>query len=542
VASELAPAAPRSSVRVLARAPYLRNLAAVVLLGTASVALIDYLFKVEAVRKFGHGDDLLRFFAIYYAATSLVTFVVQTSSSRFALDRVGLALPATIPSVALIAGSVSALLSPGFAAMTATRGSEAVLRGSLFRSAYELFFTPIPFAEKRAAKSIIDVGADRAGDAVGGGAVLLIRTFAPAAQSVMILMVAIVSSTVALLVATRLRRGYIDSLESSLVRQAVELDLSDVYDKTTRDTVTRFLPTRQVASRLASAEGRTLARGSPAGADIDPQIERIMRLWFRDREQVLKVLRDPGGVTSALVPHVIPLLAWDAVSTEAIAALQKTADAHVGALTDALTDPGEDFATRRRLARVFSACTSQRAADGLMLGLDDLRFEVRFQCGRSLAAVLEKNSLIRIEKERVFGVVLREVTVGQKVWESHRLLDAPDARESASYVDEFVRARAGQSLAHVFTLLSLVLPREPIQVAFRGLHTEDLNLQGTALEYLEGVLPRAIRERLWPFLEDNRAPDRTRRSADEVRADLMQANQSIVLNLEQMKRAKNAPS
>ncbi len=47
-----------------------------------------------------------------------------------------------------------------------------------------------------------------------------------------------------------------------------------------------------------------------------------------------------------------------------------------------------------------------------------------------------------------------------------------------------------QSLAHVFTLLSLVLPREPLQIAFRSLHADDRQLRGTALEYLEGVFSR----------------------------------------------------
>src|SRR5438477_3882500 len=50
---DLAPAAPQSGLRVLAEAPYLRNLAALVLLGTVSATLVDYLFKVEAVRSFG---------------------------------------------------------------------------------------------------------------------------------------------------------------------------------------------------------------------------------------------------------------------------------------------------------------------------------------------------------------------------------------------------------------------------------------------------------------------------------------------------------
>ena len=38
------------------------------------------------------------------------------------------------------------------------------------------------------------------------------------------------------------------------------------------------------------------------------------------------------------------------------------------------------------------------------------------------------------------------------------------------------------------------------------LHTSDPVLRGTALEYLEGVLPPDIRDRLWPFLGDSPAP------------------------------------
>ena len=71
-----------SGWRVMAEAPYLQGLATLVLLGATGAALVDYLFKVEAVKVFGRGDTLLRFFAIYYAATSVMAFVIQTSASR----------------------------------------------------------------------------------------------------------------------------------------------------------------------------------------------------------------------------------------------------------------------------------------------------------------------------------------------------------------------------------------------------------------------------------------------------------------------------
>ena len=154
-----------------------------------------------------------------------------------------------------------------------------------------------------------------------------------------------------------------------------------------------------------------------------------------------------------------------------------------------LINPSQDFAVRRRLARVFSVCVSQRAVDALMRGLEDSRFEVRFQCGRSLSTVQQTNPLVRIDRDGILEVILREMAVSRSVWESRRLLDELESQDGTSPVDDFVRDRAGQSLAHVFTLLSLVLPREPLRIAFLGLHAADQQLQGTALEYLEGVLP-----------------------------------------------------
>ena len=132
--AELTPEPAWSGVRVLAETPYLRHLALLVLLGTASAALIDYVFKAQAVAALGTGESLLRFFGVYYAIVSLVTFAVQTSTSRFALERFGLAFTTATPSIALFAGGLGAFAMPGLASAIVARGSESVFRGSLFRS------------------------------------------------------------------------------------------------------------------------------------------------------------------------------------------------------------------------------------------------------------------------------------------------------------------------------------------------------------------------------------------------------------------------
>jgi len=475
---------------------------------------------------------------------SLLAFVVQSVSAPLVLERLGLAVTTATPSLALVLGGLGALVFPGLGGAIAARAGESTLRSSLFKTGYEIFFTPIASHDKRAAKSIIDVGFDRLGDAIGGGLIQLLIMLPSASQYVALMAAAIGCSAIAVAVAQRLSRGYIHTLERSLLDRAVELELSDVGDITTRTVMMRTiraprpnLPRPTTDTRSQGSDTRPQGEGTvrvPTPVN-DPELREIVALRSRNRDAVLQVLRADEGLPAALIPHVIPLLAWDPVAEDAVRALRKVAEERVGELVDALLDPNQPFASRRRLARVFSVCVSQRAVDGVLLGLEDLRFEVRFQCGRSLASIVEKNPRIRIDKERVFDVVRREVAVGRPVWESHRLLDTVEA-DARSFVDEFLKDRAGQSLAHVFTLLSLVLPTAPLQIAYRGIHTDDPGLRGTALEYLEGVLPPDIRDRLWPFLSDRPRKQSDSRARDQILADLLRSNESIMLNLEELRR------
>jgi hypothetical protein len=86
-------------------------------------------------------------------------------------------------------------------------------------------------------------------------------------------------------------------------------------------------------------------------------------------------------------------------------------------------------------------------------------------------------------------------------------------------------------------MLALILPRQPLRVAFRGLYTDDSQLRGTALEYLEATLPDEIRRALWPFLEDHRPRRETPRASETVLRELLESHQSIVVNLEKLRGA-----
>jgi hypothetical protein len=467
----------RSALGRVAGAPHLRDLAALVLLGTTSAALLEYLFKARAVDTFGPGDNLLRFFAVYYAGVSLVTLVLQALSTRPVLERFGLGLAASTPSIAVLTGSLANLVVPGFGSLLVARGSESALRASWFRAGYELFYTPMPLVEKRAAKALIDVGVDRAGDALGGALIRVVMLFGPAAQSSTILGLAMAGSVAAVIAAARLHGWYVVTLEGSLMRQGRGRGRPAMADESIRHRVAglhgRQRPTHL---RLLDTAAATTTRIPSSGdenqtrAALDPDLRDIQALRSRDRRQAIEVLCRERGLSGALIHHAIPLLGVNALADHALFALCKVAEEHVGELTDALLDPTTEPVVRRRLARVFAVCVSQRAADALLAALEDGRFDVRFQAARSLAAIRGKNPRVTVDRERVHAAVLR--------------------------------AAHGDQLAYVFELLALVLPAEPLHAAFHGLHADDPQLRGTALEYLEGVLPSSLRQRLWPaFLQ-----------------------------------------
>ena len=87
------------------------------------------------------------------------------------------------------------------------------------------------------------------------------------------------------------------------------------------------------------------------------------------------------------------------------------------------------------------------------------------------------------------------------------------------------QGRAQRNLEHVFTLLSAVLPREPLQVAFHGIRSADVALRSLAVEYLDGVLPEPLRAKLWALVDAAPRPTAERPPPKEVLEELRRSAQ-----------------
>jgi len=527
----------RSGLKALARSPYLRGLVTLVLLVTVSEGFLDLVLKSRAASALGR-EELLPFFALFYAVTSIFTLAVQVVASRLTLEKLGPARTAAFLPAGVAVASAGALAAPGLSTAVLARGGESVLSNSLFRGGYEVLFTPVSAREKRAVKPLADVGAARVGDLIAAGIAQAVLAVSMLHAPAILTALALVVSIAAIVAAIRLNGGYVRSLERGLRSRAIELDLSEVRDATTRSIMLKTLGPLEMSRILPPGEGgESPARRPPE----PPQANRISDLRSRDPDQVRRSLREER-LTAALVPEAMSLLAWDDVAREAIEALRRAGPEAIEPLISGLLDPREEFVIRRRVPLVLAEHRDPRSVAGLARGLGDRRFEVRYRCGRGLSHLTELDPSLTVAPAVVYQAVLREVETGAGVWEGRRLLDQLDDEPWSPVVDDVIRERADKSLEHVFTLLALVLPRQPLRIAFRALYVKDEFLRGTALEFLESALPPEIRKPLWPHLEDRR-PRRPPavRPTEETLAQLLRSSDSIVLQLDELKRKGPGP-
>ncbi len=515
----------QSAREAFRQAPFLVNLAVLVVLGTMSAALLDFLFKSAAAGTYGKGPALTRYFAIFYTANQVLSFAVQTFLTPVALKRLGIGRTVLWHPAAVAFGAGASLFFPQWLMAPFARSLELILRGSFLRSGYELFFTPVPPREKRAVKTFIDVGCDRMGDALGAAVLQFLLVWGAQRAVIPILLAAAAFAAVGIWITVRMDGAYAKVLEHGLLSRAVALDKGDAQDSTTLSVLVRTS-----SFRGGVAPPPKPAAPAPAAVGADPVLARLADLRSGDPKRIQAAFRADLPYDPALVPLAIRLLAWDEVFEWARAFLLLHAHRAVGQLVDALLDVDQDFAVRRRVPHLLAYTSSQRAVDGLMPALEDSRFEIRFNTSRALDFLHRMSDGLHFDGAALMQAVERELSISRSVREGRRLLDHRDQNDSQYwFLDEVLRDRADKSLEHVFSLLAVLLPIEPLKVAFRALHSEDRLLRGLGLEYLESNLSGKIVAQLRGLAEP--ALNAPPRPAQEVLNDLMASHQSILLNL-----------
>jgi hypothetical protein len=525
---------PRGNIQLIWNSPHLRTIALIVFIATAATTLIDYQFKELARAQYPSQADLTGFFGAFYGWTGGIALVVQLLVAGRIMASTGIAAGLAVTPMLVLMGSAGVLLAPGLLLIMMVRGADYSLRKSLFRPMVELLYVPLPSLLRRRTKTFVDSVVDSLAEGFGAAMVFFWVTL-PGLPSRFLSLFVILFAALFIYLSGRMGRQYFATIVQRLKEEADAERLGEFSSSPARDllsgTFTRVNIT-PILEELGMADGEdsSVAATADEKGEVSRPDDIFARLKSPHEQNVLAALREFKAWDAEHVPDLTRLLARDSLYDQVVAVLRGLGEAALPHLVGILCSEDADFVIRRRIPAILAGTGGPAADDALLDVLTGDRFEVRYRAALALVR-RRKAGLPPSQREwraRVWHAIRLEVKRERPLWELQKLLDGFDNPDDDLVVKR-VGVRGELSLEHTFRMLTLVLEPQPVRAAFQGIILEDEHLKSFALEYLERVLPPAIRRRLWLFIGDvsEYKKQKEMRSLDEVVSDLISTRATL---------------
>jgi AAA family ATP:ADP antiporter len=293
--------------RLVAGSPYLKAIAALILISALTTTVAGWQFKAIAKSAVPNTDDLAMFFGTFNMIAGLMSLLLQLLLTGRVLRTMGVGPALFIVPTAMLMGSAGVFLLGTLVAAAALKASDQVLRYSIDKATVELLYLPVSSAHTFRVKSFIDTVVYRLGDASGGLLVLLFAAVLgwPPARVSLVAIVLIGGWMVAAFVA---RRQYVENLRASIHQHRVdhERQLMPVLDRDTTQLISSRLKgnSREIAYALSLFEMSRDRKIHPAVRGLlhheQPEIrQQAVRLLARAgdatvKPEVEKLVRDPN--------------------------------------------------------------------------------------------------------------------------------------------------------------------------------------------------------------------------------------------------------
>ena len=532
------------AARTTWREKHLRLMAGIIFVATTVMTLVDFQFKDLAQERLSDGSELAAFLGAFYGAAGFLALLLQVFLAGRLLERRGVGFSLGVPAVILLLGGGGVLLYPTLAAATALRGADYVLRKSLFRPTMEVLFVSVPTRFRRLTKTFVDSLVDSAAE--GFGSLVIIVWLSVLHLPDGGLMFLVIALCLVYLSLTRLmNRSYFRTITDRLQEEVGRTRAAGDEETAPREgdgadqdihltgNLLRATFTNLDLSHLRDeyAPPETTGKHPEPSSQTQELETRILAELAGDNDaQVLRTLGELDTLQPEHLDLAIRLMARDGTFKAVARVLCKFSEQTVPGLAKILRDEKTDFVIRRRIPEILASVGGAEADDALLDVLTDNRFEVRYRAAVALLSRRRKGLPLsgRDWSILVWHAVSLEVRKDRPLWELQRLLDDFEV-EDDDLITLKVGVRGELSLEHTFRLLSLVLDPEQVRAAYHGVIFDDPELKSFALEYLEMVLPRSIRERLWFFIGDVSEQRRKQQSRplNNVVADMMVTGQTL---------------
>jgi len=246
---------------------------------------------------------------------------------------------------------------------------------------------------------------------------------------------------------------------------------------------------------------------------FEPQLRLL--LHDTDAEVARHAVAAVGALRKRLlVPDVLERLCEPLLVPDAVEALAAFGDAIVGTLRDYLADPGAPRPMRREIPEVLLRIGSAGAQVVLVDNLSDRDAHIRFRIITALNKLRQAHPMRRVDIRLVETVLSAEI-IG--LYRSHQVLGALQRHVAArEVVTEAMRDAIRHETERIFRLLKVLYPAADMHSAYVGLQSDNPVVHDNALEFVEAVLNRELRELLVPLLDSAITVDQRVQLADQI--------------------------
>jgi len=292
--------------------------------------------------------------------------------------------------------------------------------------------------------------------------------------------------------------------------------VGDFEDYSIQASLAAFLARPGPAQHIETAQiilQRMVGEGGPAGVRVRAEAARVIgmspdvfdrelrRLLEDDAFEVAReAIRAAGRLGKrTLVLRLIDRIAEPPLTDEVVASLASMGDRVVPALREYFASREGAPALRRELPAVLQAIGTPAAQAVLVEHLLDADTTTR------LRVVAALNKLVQLHPSRPFDRAIVETALAAEITGHYRsyqvLATMGGALDGAEPVEQAVRDSLVQESERIFRLMKILYPAHDLHSAFVGVQSAEAAIRDNALEFLEQVLPPAMRALVVPLFD-----------------------------------------
>ncbi len=292
--------------------------------------------------------------------------------------------------------------------------------------------------------------------------------------------------------------------------------VGDFEDYSIQASLAAFLARPGPAQHVETAQiilQRMVGEGGPAGVRVRAEAARVIgmspdvfdrelrRLLEDDAFEVAReAIRAAGRLGKrTLVLRLIDRIAEPQLTDEVVASLAAMGDRIVPALREYFASREGATALRRELPAVLQAIGTPAAQAVLVEHLLDADTTTR------LRVVAALNKLVQLHPSRPFDRAIVETALAAEITGHYRsyqvLATMGGTLDGAEPVEQAVRDSLVQESERIFRLMKILYPVHDLHSAFVGVQSAEAAIRDNALEFLEQVLPPAMRALVVPLFD-----------------------------------------